>query len=111
MRLFPRQQQVLRKTFAGRFGLNSRLWLFGSRTDDSRRGGDVDLMVQTPMGDPDALVDTRLSFLADLHATPEFEGERIDLVLWSTTLDPEPKPIHRIALTQGLELSLQGAAA
>jgi hypothetical protein len=88
MRLSPRQQQVLRQTFSGRFGPDSRLWLFGSRADDSSRGGDVDLLVQTPMDDPDALVDSRLSFLADLHATPEFEGERIDLVLWSTTLGP-----------------------
>jgi UDPglucose 6-dehydrogenase len=42
---------------------------------------------------------------------PEFEGERIDLVLWSTALDPEPKPIHQIALMQGLKIADgQGAA-
>jgi hypothetical protein len=68
-------------------------------------------MVQTPMADPEAIIDTRLAFLADLHATPEFEGERIDLVLWSTALDPEPKPIHQIALMQGLKIADgQGAA-
>jgi hypothetical protein len=104
MRLTPRQQSVLRQAFEGRFGQGSRLWLFGSRVDDARRGGDVDLMVQTPLTDATALVDARLSFLADLHATPEFDGEKIDVVLWSPAWHREPQAIHRVALAQGIEL-------
>ena len=104
MRLTPRQHSTLRRAFAGRFGPGARLWLFGSRVDDARRGGDVDLLVQTPLADAHALVDARLAFLADLHATPEFDGEKIDVVLWSPALHAEPLPIHRVALSQGVEL-------
>lgn len=104
MRLTPRQLNVLHAAFPGRFGPGSRLWLFGSRVDDARRGGDVDLMVQTPLADAADLVDARLAFLADLHATPEFEGEKIDVVIWSPALHGEAQPIHRIALAQGIEL-------
>lgn len=104
MRLSPRQQAILRRTFAGRFGPGSRLWLFGSRLDDARRGGDIDLLVRTPLADADVLVDARLRFLADLHATAEFDGEKIDVVLWSDALHREPQPIHRVALAQGVEL-------
>lgn len=104
MRLTPRQQAVLRRAFTSRFAPGARLWLFGSRTDDRARGGDIDLMVRTPQEDPEALVDARLAFLADLHSTPEFDGEKIDVVLWSPALQGAPQPIHRIAMAEGVEL-------
>jgi hypothetical protein len=54
--------------------------------------------------DAQALVDARLRLLADLHDDPAFEDERIDIVLYSTRLDPQPRPIHRAALEQGVEI-------
>ena len=48
--------------------------------------------------------DARLRLLADLHDDPAFEDERIDIVLYSTRLDPQPRPIHRAALEQGVEI-------
>jgi hypothetical protein len=80
--------------------------LFDSRTDDSMRGGDFDLLVWAPAGDALRLYDAKLSFLADLHATPAFEDERIDVVLGAPGLDPEPRPIQLAAMTHGLELHL-----
>lgn len=104
MRLTPRQCTVLRRAFLRRFEPDARLWLFGSRADDRRRGGDIDLMVQTHQADAQQLVDARLAFLADLHATPEFDGEKIDVVLWSPALQGQPLPIHSVAMTEGVEL-------
>jgi hypothetical protein len=52
-----------------------------------------------------AAVDARLGFLADLHATPSFEGEKVDVVLYAPALDPQPRSIHRAALSQGIELT------
>ena len=105
MRLTPEQQLTLRAALRRSFGASARLWLFGSRADDRARGGDYDLLVQTDDTDPARLVDARLGFLADLHATPSFEGEKVDVVLYAPALDPQPRPIHRAALSHGIELT------
>ena len=104
MRMTADQVQVLLQAVRRHFGARARVWVFGSRLDDRARGGDFDVMVGCDDLDADALVDARLALLADLHATAAFEDERIDVVLWSRRLDPEPRPIHRAA-EQGLELT------
>ncbi len=105
MRLTPEQQRELQAALRRCFGASARLWLFGSRTDDTARGGDYDLLVQTDDADAARLIDARLAFLAELHGTPAFEGERVDVVLHSRALDPQPRPIHSAALAQGIELT------
>jgi hypothetical protein len=105
MRLTPEQQSALRDALRHSFGARARLWLFGSRVDDRARGGDYDFLVQTDEDDATKLIDAKLGFLADLHATPAFEDERLDVVLYSRALDPQPRPIHRAALAQGIELT------
>jgi hypothetical protein len=105
MRLCPRQRQLLRDTLRRHFGAAARVWLCDSRLDDQVRGGDVDLLVECVDADPARLVDAKLAFLADLHATPAFEGERIDVVLYSPTLHRTLLPVQREALTRGVELT------
>ena len=46
MRLTPEQAQAIRQRIDTHMGKHARIWLFGSRVDDSRRGGDVDLYVE-----------------------------------------------------------------
>jgi len=76
MRLTPEQQSTLRAALRRSFGASARLWLFGSRVDDRVRGGDYDFLVQSDAAA--RLVDVKLGFLAELHATPSFEGEKLD---------------------------------
>lgn len=47
MRLSEHERGVIRETAAEVFGPGVRVMLFGSRVDDSRRGGDIDLFVET----------------------------------------------------------------
>ncbi len=103
MRLSPAQLDLLRRTALRRFGANSALWLFGSRLRDDLRGGDIDVYIETPECNADQLIDSRLRFLADLHDTPEFEGERIDVVIKSP-LHQEELAVHRVARAQGVRL-------
>jgi predicted nucleotidyltransferase len=103
MRLTPAQIDVLRRTAARRFGAGAGLWVFGSRVRDELRGGDVDLYIESPDADADRLITCRLRFLADLHDTPEFEGERIDVVV-NSPLNRDQLPIHRIARAEGIRL-------
>ncbi|WP_373183774.1 nucleotidyltransferase domain-containing protein, partial [Halomonas campaniensis] len=60
------------------FGQEAKVWLFGSRTDDSARGGDIDLMVETPLQDADDVVDAKLNALVELHQ--RLGDQKIDLV-------------------------------
>lgn len=105
MRLTSEQRSTLLHAVHRHFGDRARAWVFGSRLDDRARGGDFDVMVGCDELDAPALVEARLTLLADLHARSCFEDERIDVVLWSRLLDPVPRPIQRVALETGQELS------
>ncbi|MDF3034197.1 MAG: hypothetical protein K0R76_1151 [Alphaproteobacteria bacterium] len=47
MRLTMTEQDVIRNSFRQCFGGEDHLWLFGSRVNDYKRGGDIDLYVET----------------------------------------------------------------
>lgn len=47
MRLSSDQVEAIAAAAAEVFGDDAQVWLFGSRADDSRRGGDIDLYVET----------------------------------------------------------------
>lgn len=49
MRLNDHERAVIREAVRRHFGEASRVLLFGSRADDSRRGGDIDLLVESPL--------------------------------------------------------------
>ena len=46
MRLRKNQQQTIRETVREIFGPDASVYVFGSRVDDSARGGDIDLLVR-----------------------------------------------------------------
>ena len=47
MRLTQQQVSTIIDTTQAVAGARSGVWLYGSRLDDSRRGGDIDLMVES----------------------------------------------------------------
>lgn len=47
MRLTPAQVQSIKQAAHAVLGEDARVILFGSRADDSRRGGDIDLLFET----------------------------------------------------------------
>ena len=95
MRLTPDQAQAIRQRNHTPMGQHARIWLFGSRVDDSRRGGDVDLYVE-PETAPDLIARLRcrseLADALDLNA---------DLIVQQPGRD---LPIYRIAKRSGLSL-------
>lgn len=48
MRLTEQQIRLTREAVDRVIGTPAGIWLFGSRADDSLRGGDIDLLVETP---------------------------------------------------------------
>lgn len=85
MRLTSEQVLAIKQTAQTVLGDNARVILFGSRTDDARRGGDIDLLFETSQRVPqraqalDALYvglirrlgDRKLDILLKDAATPE----------------------------------------
>jgi hypothetical protein len=96
MRLTLTEQQVIRDASLRRFGVPPRL--FGSRVDDTRRGGDIDLYIETTLSPHDAFQrETQLA--ADLYRAL---GERkVDIVVNTGRRD---LPIYRVAREQGVWL-------
>ena len=48
MRLQPAEQEAIRRACRDTLPAGSRVRLFGSRLDDTRRGGDIDLLIEFP---------------------------------------------------------------
>ena len=78
------------------FGQDTKIYLFGSRTDDTKRGGDIDLYIEP--ADKNHLFDKKLQFLVTL--TKILGEQKIDVVISKD----KNRLIERIALTTGIEL-------
>ena len=52
MRLTRVEVETIRTVLRRAFGADSQVWLFGSRTDDARAGGDIDLYVEKEIQPP-----------------------------------------------------------
>lgn len=100
MRLTETQRQAIPRILRRHFGTQAEIRLFGSRVDDSARGGDIDLYIEPDSDDADALIDAKLRALAELHR--ELGDQKIDLVI--KRAGSETRPIHEAAKSHGLPL-------
>ncbi len=78
------------------FGEKAKVYLFGSRVDDQKKGGDIDLYIVTDKSDN--LLERKIQFLAAL--TKEIGEQKIDVIFAE---DPTRK-IEQIAQKEGIEL-------
>ncbi len=99
MRLSEAEKAGVRAAVTGRFGPLARVLLFGSRVDDARRGGDIDLLVEVPHEVPDPLHE---AVQLEIDVMRRLGERRIDVLLVYPGL--EERPIHRIARKTGLPL-------
>ena len=99
MRLTSADQSTSRKTIAELLGPQARVVLFGSRTDDTAKGGDIDLMVEMP---GDVASSVLLSARIGARLQMALGDQRIDVLIAAPNL-PE-LTIHRIARETGIAL-------
>ncbi len=99
MRLTPSQAKVTKNTVERVLGIPCRVWLFGSRADDLRRGGDIDLMVET-----EEILDNRADTICRLYGALIMAlGDRqLDIVLKDARTGDAP--IFEIARRTGVML-------
>ncbi|MBF0156226.1 MAG: nucleotidyltransferase domain-containing protein [Magnetococcales bacterium] len=101
MRLSPTERELLRQLGRQHFGEGSRLLLFGSRTDDTKKGGDIDLYVANGPSAPAARVAAKIEFLVAVKLC--LGEQRVDVVF--SPVPGEPRlPIHQMAEETGVPL-------
>ena len=95
MRLSAETVHVIVDTFLSVFE-KGELYLFGSRVDDTRKGGDIDLYIVADHRE--MMGEKRIAFLTQLKQ--KIGEQRIDLVIARGT----HRPIDKIAISEGLLL-------
>lgn len=99
MRLNTDQIQAIRYAANSTFGDNTAVWLFGSRADDSKKGGDIDLLVR-PM--PTAADQPFAKKIRMLTLLERLLGERkVDLVIEQPN---DTRPIVAVAHATGVQI-------
>lgn len=101
MRLTDLQANVIRDSVVKNFGQATRVWLFGSRVDEQRKGGDIDLYIEPEFQDPARLVDAKLHLLRDIHK--RLGEQKIDVVIRREAFK-EDLAIFRVARETGVRL-------
>jgi predicted nucleotidyltransferase len=98
MRLTTKQQQDI-KEIVTNIDSSAKVYLFGSRADDSKKGGDVDLLVQL---DHDAEEPAMLGARVSTRVSRGMWGRKVDVVLDAPNL--KRQSIHKVALATGIKL-------
>lgn len=97
MRLTPHQSEIIRQAAQEAFGEGTTVTLFGSRVDEDKRGGDIDLLV-TPTSS-DGLIARKIRMLTLLE---QRLGERkVDIIIEH---DQDTRPIVQLARQTGIAL-------
>jgi len=102
MRLTEDQLGIIKNAVIKTFGEKAKVSLFGSRVDDGKKGGDIDLFVQADFS-PEDMFYRKINLLTEL----QFKlGERkIDIVTFNNSKAEGAQPlIVEEALLNGVEL-------
>jgi len=99
MRLDAKTQNIIKTEVANLLGAGSIVRLFGSRVDDNQRGGDIDLLIESPAPFENK-VQTECRLAARLYI--RLGGRKVD-VLIKDSLTPL-KPVHQQAIEHGVIL-------
>jgi len=95
MRLSKKYINVIKKHFYNSFH-RGEIYLFGSRVDDSKKGGDIDLYLV--LEEPIDLFKKKIEFLSRIKR--ELGDQKIDVVF---NTDPT-RPIEQEAMQWGIKL-------
>ena len=97
MRLTESEKMIIKKAAQKIFGPEVRIFLFGSRVNDYRKGGDIDLYIET---ENHALLQDNLSLLSNLKL--RLGDQKIDVVVKAPNKNYQK--IFHIARQTGIEL-------
>ena len=97
MRLSAKEIKTIKSCAKAFFGVHARVLLFGSRVDDQKRGGDIDLYI-IPETNKDHYF-KKMNFLVALEKS--LDEQKIDVVIAKMN---NKRLVDKIALMEGIEL-------
>jgi predicted nucleotidyltransferase len=101
MRLTEEQIEIIRQGVIKHFGEKSVVYLFGSRVDDTKKGGDIDLLVEADYSSEEMFL-KKINLLTELQMKL---GERkIDIITSNPIKFSERPLIVEEALSTGIRL-------
>ena len=103
MRISPQQTETIKIFTHRHFGEDAEVWLFGSRVNNEKRGGDYDFLIETSINPPDIIIEHNITMIAELQSTSNFEDEKIDLIVKRRNSSFD-MPIYGIAKKEGIRL-------
>ena len=101
MRLNEADRQAIKAATEECFGPDASVRLFGSRTREDRRGGDINLLVETRLLDANRVSRAHTLFLARLQ--DRLGEQKIDVLIDYPGRNNHP-PIYAIARREGVLL-------
>jgi len=97
VRLSEYQREAIKTSAAKHFGNTVRVFLFGSRVDDNKKGGDIDIYIETDL--IEAIFDKKIKMLVELQK--ELGERKIDIVINNFKLH---STIFEVARNEGIML-------
>lgn len=98
MRIALFEKTIIKSSVEKHFGVNANVYLFGSRADDGRKGGDIDLYITADMPTSE-IIRKKIALLVDMEKG--LGEQKIDVVINNHT---KQKPIYEIAEKEGVRL-------
>lgn len=102
VRLSQDDIRAIKLCFLKHFLPCDHLWLFGSRTDLTKKGGDIDLYIETNTTSAKEAIRMKGDFLWDLEQT--IGEQKIDVVL-NMVHSPYTLPVYEVAKTKGVKIA------
>ncbi len=103
MRITADQLKIVKDLTRSYSGEDARLWLYGSRVDDEKKGGDYDFLIETSLTNPDEIISRKIDMITQLLSSEPFEDEKIDIIVkrQQSSFD---MPIYHIAKQEGMQI-------
>jgi len=89
IRLSESEISIMKNLFKKHFQFGDALWVFGSRADQTKRGGDIDLYIETNYSEASMAIRKKIEFLSDLKFA--IGDQRIDVVINPLVLKNEQR--------------------
>lgn len=98
MRITSFEQKIIKSLVKKYFGGNAEVYIFGSRLDNGRKGGDIDLYITVDM-QASEIIRRKIGFLVEMeNAVGE---QKIDVII---NYHAKQRPIYEIAEKEGVKL-------
>jgi len=100
MRITNREKNIILRFAVQIFGLNTKVFLFGSRSIDSAKGGDIDLLIIPPEGlDKSEFFNRRIKFV--IKVLDKIGEQKMDVIV---RYPDDNRGIIQTALNEGIQL-------